>query len=118
MATRGTISVEFADGTIRGIYSHWDNYIDHNGKRLMESYANREMAEKLINCGDISSLSSDIEDCVFYHRDLGEALSVSYTYGSIDEYLLSHEGEDYDYLWTESDGWVVVDNGKVIKMTK
>lgn len=117
MATRGTIAVEFADGTVRGIYSHWDNNVDHNGKILVESYNCREMAEKLINHGDMSSLADDIEDCVFYHRDSGEELNISYHYRSVDEYVLSHQGEDRDYLWTESEGWVLFENGKMTKIT-
>ena len=40
MATRSTIALEFADGTVQQVYCHWDGYIDHNGKILFENYSN------------------------------------------------------------------------------
>ena len=38
MATRGTISIEHKDGSISSVYSHWDNYLEYNGKLLLEYY--------------------------------------------------------------------------------
>ncbi len=39
MATRSTIALEFADGTIGQVYAHWDGYLAHNGKMLLEYYS-------------------------------------------------------------------------------
>ena len=38
MATRSTIALEFADGTVQQVYCHWDGYLDYNGKLLAEHY--------------------------------------------------------------------------------
>ena len=60
MATRGTIALEFADGTVGMVYSHWDNYLSHNGKILLENYTDPFKLQKLIDLGDLSSLGPDI----------------------------------------------------------
>ncbi len=36
MATRSTIALEFADGTVEQVYCHWDGYLDHNGALLRD----------------------------------------------------------------------------------
>ena len=40
MATRSTIALEFADGTVEQVYCHWDGYLAHNGLMLLEHYSN------------------------------------------------------------------------------
>ena len=42
MGTRSTIGLEYPDGTVRGIYCHWDGYPDNNGKILVEHYTTPE----------------------------------------------------------------------------
>ena len=56
MATRSTIALEFADGTVQQVYCHWDGYLEHNGKILFENYSNPFILRDLIDLGDISSL--------------------------------------------------------------
>ena len=56
MATRSTIALEFADGTVEQVYCHWDGYLAHNGKILQEYYSNPFILRDLIDMGDISSL--------------------------------------------------------------
>ena len=60
MATRSTIALEFADGTIGQVYCHWDGYLAHNGKMLLEYYSNPFILRDLIDLGSISSLASMI----------------------------------------------------------
>ena len=95
MATRSTISLEFADGTIGQVYCHWDGYLAHNGKMLMEYYSNPFILRDLIDLGSLSSLRPQIgtkhpfsmfeanmtqdeyanlyrDMCTFYERDRGE----------------------------------------------
>jgi len=48
--------MEQDDGSYKGVYCHWDGYIEHNGGLLLDYYNTREMAEKLIELGDLSSL--------------------------------------------------------------
>ena len=83
MATRSTIALEFADGTVGQVYCHWDGYLEHNGKILQESYSNPFILRDLIDLGDLSSLAPMIGTkhdfdtrvegiCTFYGRDRGE----------------------------------------------
>ena len=60
MATRSTIALEFADGTIGQVYCHWDGYLAHNGKILQEYYDNPFILRDLIDLGDLSSLRPNI----------------------------------------------------------
>lgn len=56
MATRSTIAIEYADGTVGQVYCHWDGYLEHNGKILRDHYSNPFILRDLIDMGDISSL--------------------------------------------------------------
>lgn len=56
MSTRCRIGVELPDGKIKSIYCHHDGYISGVGKVLHDHYDSNELAEQLIELGDISSL--------------------------------------------------------------
>ena len=60
MATRSTIALEFADGTVQQVYCHWDGYLDHNGKILIQHYKDPFKLRDLIDLGDVSSLGKVI----------------------------------------------------------
>ena len=60
MATRSTIALEFADGTVGQIYCHWDGYLSHNGQILLKNYSNPFVLRDLIDLGDVSSLGPKI----------------------------------------------------------
>lgn len=60
MATRSTIAIEYADGTVGQIYCHWDGYLAHNGQLLLQYYSNPFVLRDLIDLGDISSLGKNI----------------------------------------------------------
>lgn len=119
MATRGTISIQMEDGTVRTVYSHWDNYITGNGKLLVESYSDREEVMKLINGGDISSLGSYVsEEKKSFDRPQGEDYTTFYsyrgevtpfrTYKSFDDYVKNVQFEEYNYFFAEDDVWSVI----------
>jgi hypothetical protein len=119
MATRSTIAVQTADGTVRQVYAHWDGYLEHNGRILAEHYDEQELVEALVEHGDISSLRAKInpegshsfddpqEDVtVYYGRDRGEKGTEFRSIASVTEYQRSGQREEYDYLF--SDGvWTV-----------
>jgi len=56
MGTRSDIIVQRTDGKFARVYCHWDGYLSHNGKLLVENYNSQELAEALIAPGDISAL--------------------------------------------------------------
>lgn len=129
MATRSTIALEFADGTVGQVYCHWDGYLDHNGKILQESYSNPFILRDLIDLGDVSSLAPMIGTkhdfdtrvegvCTFYGRDRGEDNVSARYFKNHQEYLDNAQREEYDYILRNVDGvatWFVSDHGSDFK---
>jgi len=85
MSTRSYIVKEYADGTKRGIYCHWDGSPESVGAKLVAHYTDQNKLEELINLGDLSSLGTEIGEkhdfddhsahydwCCAYGRDRGE----------------------------------------------
>ena len=83
MGTRSRIGVMHGD-KLKSVYCHWDGYLDHNGRILLEHY-NSAKANQLVALGDLSSLAPEIGEkhdfddrtacegvCTFYGRDRGE----------------------------------------------
>jgi len=125
MATRSTIAVEHADGTVSQVYCHWDGYLTHNGQILVDHYDTQEKAELLVSLGSISSLrpkcipapakthsSINPQDDVttYYGRDNGEPFVKPSHYPTVDNYKRNLQCEEYDYLFTE--GQWEVSNGR------
>ncbi len=116
MATRSTIALEFADGTVQMVYCHWDGYLEHNGKILQEHYMDPFKLQKLIDLGAISSLAPSIDKpeghsfdksvdgyTVFYARDRGEDLHIS-KFKDFQEYAREHQREEYSYILRNVNG--------------
>jgi hypothetical protein len=126
MATRSTIALEFADGTVQQVYCHWDGYLAHNGKLLRDHYSNPFILRDLIDQGAISSLgpivgtkhdfsrldsplsAEEYENLygtmtTFYARDRGEDL-VKHSYKDFQEYTREAQREEYDYILRNVNG--------------
>ena len=138
MATRSTIALEFADGTIGQVYCHWDGYLSHNGKILFENYSNPFILRDLIDLGGLSSLRptigtkhafsqfdvkpEEVESfkkltenmCTFYGRDRGEGQSDARYFKDYEHFLVDGQAEEYDYILRNVNGvatWFVSDHG-------
>lgn len=112
MATRSTIAVQLKDGTIRQVYCHWDGYLEHNGKLLLNHYNSQELAELVTSGGGISSLEAKFAPesgahsfdnpqkgvTVLYARDRGEPLEFA-TYPGVPEYEMGQHFEEYNYTF-------------------
>ena len=143
MATRSTISLEFADGTIGQVYCHWDGYLAHNGKMLMEYYSNPFILRDLIDLGSLSSLRPQIgtkhpfsmfeanmtqdefanlyrDMCTFYERDRGERSADATYFKDYEHFLVDGQAEEYDYILRNVNGvatWFVSDHdGDFVKL--
>ena len=136
MATRSTIALEFADGTIGQVYCHWDGYLAHNGKMLMEYYSNPFILRDLIDLGSLSSLRPQIgtkhpfsmfeanmtqdeyanlyrDMCTFYERDRGERSADATYFKDYEYFLVDGQAEEYDYILRNVNGiatWFVSDH--------
>jgi hypothetical protein len=137
MATRSTIALEFADGTIGQVYCHWDGYLAHNGKMLQEYYSNPFVLRDLIDLGSLSSLRPQIgtkhpfsmfeanmtqdeyanlyrDMCTFYGRDRGEGQYESTYFKDFEDFKANGQAEEYDYILRNVNGvatWFVSDHG-------
>ena len=124
MATRSTIALEYADGTVDQIYCHWDGYLEHNGQILQKHYLNPFKVKQLMEQGDMSSLAPNIGtqhafekapegECTFYKRDRNESGVSAKRFESFEDYKANHQYEEYEYILRQVDGkavWFVSDH--------
>jgi len=132
MATRSTIALEFADGTVQQVYCHWDGYLDNNGVILQGHYMDPFKVRDLIDLGDISSLGPNIGDkhefdcpfaygtpeyvkwsedkrevTTFYGRDRGETNINARKFKDVADYEANAQQEEYDYILRTDGAWYV-----------
>lgn len=105
MATRSTIALEYADGTVGQIYCHWDGYLDNNGALLRNYYTDPFKVRSLLDNGDMSSLGETVEGCSFY-KERGEDCPQR-MYKSFEEYTREAQFEEYDYILRRDGKWYV-----------
>lgn len=107
MGTRSVIGVMHGD-KVKTAYCHWDGYVDHNGRILLEHYDSSK-ANHLVALGDMSSLRPNVEIpegkehsfdepledvTVFYGRDRKES--------GVEFQVCFSDQEMYDkYEWCE-----------------
>ena len=116
MSTRSNIARLNQDGSVTFIYCHYDGYLEHNGKLLLNHYSDKDLVDQLMELGDLSSLRENIgtahdfddqsiDQCTFYGRDRGEdnIYISAKTCESLDKYL-STDTEEYCYIWM-GDHW-------------
>ncbi len=96
MATRSTIALEFADGSVSQVYCHWDGYLSGVGRELVEDYSDPFELAELIAGGDMSSIGSP-------YTDRGEELVVRY-FKDFADYVKRGQDEEYDYILRPVDG--------------
>lgn len=119
MGTSSYIALEFADGTVGEVYCHWDGYLEHNGKILLQHYIDPFKLRDLIDLGDMSSLGPNIGtkhdfdtrvegECTFYGRDRGEDDTEAVYFASYQDYLANyHLAEEYNYILRRDGKWYV-----------
>jgi hypothetical protein len=119
MGTRSAIGVMHGD-KCKAVYCHWDGYVDHNGRILLEHY-NSSKANNLVALGGMSSLCPNIEIpegvehsfdepaeeiTVFYGRDRGEEGNEFLV--SFSDNQLFEQFEWCEYFYIMKDGvWFV-----------
>lgn len=94
MATRSFISVRDSNGSVRGVYCHWDGYPEGVGATLNEHYTALPQVEELLSLGSLSALGpTPTKNTVAYHRDRGEDLAGPIVYATVRE-MLRDVGDD------------------------
>ena len=95
MATRSTIGVLNSDGSVTGVYCHWDGYPEYNGKILLENYTDESVVRELIEMGSISSLG----------RQIGEKHPFSKFENDKGEHPLVGAAKEARIALAEQEGW-------------
>jgi hypothetical protein len=111
-------------GKVMQIYSHWDGYIDHNGKLLQAHYTDNAKILALMLLGSISSLRQEIGQAhdfdarydnsdprkqwtVAYGRDRGESETEARVFKDFDDYVQNHQYEEFEYIYRKDGNWYV-----------
>jgi len=114
MSTRSYIGIQNADGSVLGIYCHFDGYPSHHGRILLLHYNTEAMVRALIALGDISVLADSLGEkhdfdnrprgaCNAYGRDRGEENTAAVKFESGAAFFAeTSEGCDYVYLFKDS----------------
>ena len=132
MGTRSRIGIEMPDHTVVSVYCHWDGYVEHNGKILVEHYQNREDVQELIDGGSMSSLrtrdtwnsgsmlrdedgeyirddqgyimlENDREPQPMYHSERGDGEDPMHS--DFDTFVAGNSMEEYAYLYDLNGNW-------------
>jgi hypothetical protein len=111
MATRSTIALEYADGTVQAVYCHWDGYLSNNGQILLNYYSDPFKVRDLIDLGGFSSLCETVEATAEgAYTQRGEDISID-KFKDIEDYYKNVSGEEYDYIlsmnWEGKAQWYV-----------
>jgi hypothetical protein len=124
MATRSTIALEYADGTVDQVYCHWDGYLSNNGQLLLKHWQDPFKVQKMMGLGDMSSLGEGTgeqhsfddavgcSDCTFYGRDRGETGTEAKRFKDFEDYEKNHQYEEYEYILRRDGEWYVSQYGK------
>lgn len=115
MGTRSRIGVFHGDN-VKSVYCHWDGYLDHNGRILLNHYDSAK-ANQLVALGDLSSLHANIGEkhdfddreasnnqCTFYGRDRGETGVEWVTHGDFQSFLEHCDNCGAEYYYIMKDG--------------
>ena len=123
MSTNATISVRTKDDSLKIINNHWDGYPSYLGCMLRDYYGTQELAEALVNLGDVSIVCKSIVcksiECpeghtfetpvdgysIFYTRDRGDKhcktrIVSNVTIGDARKYTA------FNYHWN-GNGWYI-----------
>tara|TARA_R100000365_G_C2672897_1_gene21402 strand:- start:42 stop:488 length:447 start_codon:yes stop_codon:yes gene_type:complete len=104
MGTRSNIGYENKNKNVNFMYCHYDGYLDHNGRMLLEHYNSEEDAQDLVDNGYASSLQPTVKEIneKRVHFDKPEA------YKSLGNYMRNVDTLfiEFIYLWRNNQWWI------------
>jgi len=133
MGTRSRIGVMHG-GVCKSVYCHWDGYLEHNGRILLEHY-NSAKANHLVSLGDLSCLRREVDFpdgefhtfnspmenvTVFYGRDRDEDGTDFATDHTFETFFDRAVGCGAEWYYVMQDGFWYVGNtyGNDVKFYK
>lgn len=93
MSTRSLIGIK-QDNLYKYIYCHFDGYPEGIGKELKTYYNSEELANNLVDCGDLESIDDGVATLI----EDGRRPRIC----RLDQ--IPDQGQEYVYIW-ENDKW-------------
>ena len=126
MSTNSLIGKVKEDGSVEGIYCHWDGDPSYNGKILLESYKDEAKIDKLLELRSLSSLGKEIGDkvdfddheagkgqCVSHYRDRDEKDINIIKSKSVEDFRVNSNYGGTEFVYTFKDGvWTCFDQAE------
>jgi hypothetical protein len=114
MSTRSTIAIENENGTIKKVYCHYDGYIKHTGRILLNQYSSPALWRELCYGKDIRGFMTTEVAGFFvpsFFDNPDEAPMFLHEYANMSEYVASidHVFHEYNYLMLKDGEMVVVE---------
>ena len=98
MSTRSYNAEKIDENTYRGVYCHYDGYLEYNGRMLLDHYNTAERVKKLLDLGCISSLHEKLEPdagshpymvCTYKDNDVRRAVALEQAKAATEEEALA-----------------------------
>jgi hypothetical protein len=118
MGTRSLIGKQLSDGSILGVYCHYDGYPAYNGRMLRDNFDTVEKVNKLIDGGDMSCIWTNAgwnnetlpESGPLYYTMRGESLesNAPQIYKDLNEFMVAADdnyGAEYTYHFVDGE-WI------------
>ena len=116
MGTRSLIGKQLKDGSILGVYCHYDGYPEYNGRMLRDKYNTVAKVDKLIDGGDMSCVYTNAgwnnetlpESGPLYYTSRGESMEsvAPQLYKDLNEFLCAADhnyGAEYTYHYADGE---------------
>lgn len=113
MSTHASIGVQQQDGSVKGVFVHWDGGLEYTGEKLKNFYSDEDIANELVSKGDMSFLGRTFDTCDF-KGDQGSGIQVC-DYRTVRDWM-ENEQQEYNYLFTDNE-WNLVSRTKRIPLT-
>ena len=100
MSTRSNIILLTESNRVRSIYCHYDGYLEHNGKMLLDNYTSTKDVKALISLGNIKSLKPTIDEIAEEEYTEGHQ-----SFPSLRAYMSQVDTLfiEFIYMWSEED---------------
>ncbi len=106
MAIKSLISKLEKDGKVKGIYCHYDGYLDGVGNTLKRYWCSEEKMDSLLKKGDIPYLATNLDELEPYEdTDYYNNIIEKYTtFENLDSIISYFKNNGFDYLYVFEDG--------------
>jgi len=100
VSTRSNIVLLRKDNSCSAIYCHYDGYLEHNGRMLLDNYTSTKDVRALVSMGNIRSLKPTLDEMA--KEDYEEA---PLNYNSLRHYMSEVDTLfiEFIYMWSEED---------------